>query len=101
MFIVTLSLMTVSREKIVQIIPADNWVTTYQDSEIKEDVVCFALVEVTTEWETYQEVRAMVQMDLKRIGFNDDCVNFIGIEKKGNGIQLETDDGQECNTKIK
>jgi hypothetical protein len=65
--------------KILQIIPASDWVVSYDDTdEILEPVACFALVEVTKDGDTYREVRAMVP-DGKFMSFADEASNFTGV----------------------
>ena len=65
--------------KILQIMPAKDWVADYDDSsENAEPILCFALVEVTSDGETFHEVRAMVP-DGKLISFADEASNFSGV----------------------
>jgi hypothetical protein len=66
--------------KILQIIPAQDWVAVFDDSgELLEPIVCFALVETTKDGETLREVRPMLP-DGKLISFGDDASNYMGVK---------------------
>jgi hypothetical protein len=71
-------------ETILQIIPATGWVAAYQDGsdKITDPVVCFALVEVNKNDDTYREVRPMLA-EQKLIVFADDASNYLGLEQIG------------------
>jgi hypothetical protein len=66
--------------KILQIIPAQDWVTVFGDSsELLEPIVCFALVETTKDGKTFREVRPMLP-DGKLISFGGDEANYMGVK---------------------
>ena len=66
------------KEKILQIIPAAGWYAKYTDdaaADPLDPVVCFALVEISRDGATWQEVRPM-GTDGKRIELVDNASNF-------------------------
>lgn len=66
------------QEKILQIIPATGWYATYTGDTANDPldpVVCFALVEIKRNGETWQEVRPM-GTDGSRVDLIDTASNF-------------------------
>jgi hypothetical protein len=64
--------------KILQIMPADGWRAHYRSKgqpEVRERIVCFALVELLERGERTQEVRPMTRSDAG-VRFCQDAPNF-------------------------
>jgi hypothetical protein len=70
--------------RIIQIISGEGWEAVYSQSggpESIEPVVCFALVEVKENGETWTEVRPM-DVDDNRITFCVECENFARVQRR-------------------
>ncbi|MEK7438845.1 MAG: hypothetical protein AAB150_18400 [Pseudomonadota bacterium] len=69
-------------DKIIQIMPAESWVATYQDEDGEDQVselVCFALVESEDEGKVYRSVRPMIWGEEGMIDFADEADTFTGL----------------------
>ena len=74
------------KEKILQILLAIGWYATYTDdaeNDALDPVVCFALVEMQQDGESWQEVRPM-GTDAKSIDLIDTADNFKTVIYKPN-----------------
>lgn len=71
-------------DKIVQIMPAEDWVATYQDEDGEEQfsaLTCFALVESEEDGKIYRSVRPMIWSDEGMIDFADEADTFVGLSR--------------------
>ena len=71
-------------DRIVQIMPAEGWVASFQDEDGEEQLsalTCFALVETDEDGKTYRSVRPMIWSDEGLIDIADEADTFAGLSR--------------------
>ena len=71
-------------DRIVQIMPAEDWVASYEDEDGEEQfsaLVCFALVESEEDGKVYRSVRPMIWSDEGMVDFADEDESFAGLSR--------------------
>lgn len=85
--------MSDTTEKILQIMPADGWVASFEDEDALP-LVCFALMQgVDGEGNAFTAVRPMACVD-DEIVYCDDFPNYLGVERADAGEE-EYDEEEE------